>query len=198
MKLAELERETALAQAEMETSNKKFLDTQDKEVYHERKKLEYSLQAKDLSYEIRAKEQTFNRLHMKLRSAKELEKLTLEEIKITELKEQQPTFWQITAKCLDRLVEERNQEIDLSFTPNLKSSNVLITLKGLVDIRMRGTTPEAVEVVEAQKTFNQILTDLCREQIRGNGYNTTKHNQLKQPILALLDNPRIKSALSLL
>jgi len=198
MKLGDLQRETSLAQAEMETSQQKLLDAQDKQVFHEKKKLEYSVISRDLSYEFRAKQQRFIRLQINLKNQTDLENLAEEEAQITELKEIQPTFWQILANCLDRLVEDnKEKDIDLSFTPNLKSSNMLVTLKGLTDVRHRGNTPEAVEVFEAMSVFNNLLTDICRDQVRGNGFNASKQKQLKQPILHLLNNPRIKSALSI-
>lgn len=197
MRLNELQKETALAESELKALQQKLADTQEEQVFHEKKKLEASVKARDLGYEVRAKQSNYNRIYKKLREQIEADRLEEEQKKIEDLLKEQPSFWEVTGSCLDSLIEQQKREDVLSFTPEVTSSNALITLKRLTEVDNRGTSTEAFQVLEAQNIYKQILTDICRDNIRNKGFNSAKQKQLKQPILQLLNNPRIKSALSI-
>ena len=94
----------------------------------------------------------------------------------------------------------RQQELNMirltTFTPEQKASEMLEALRLLTD-SSRGYGDESVYLYEAKKKFDEVMTKVCLDQIKGREFNLHRSKQLKQPILHLLNNQQIKSVLQL-
>ena len=191
MTLEQLMVDHSLANAELKATKSKLENAQTSQQEHNKMMLEYSVKARDFSAELRAREQKVQRIGQEVRTIKVQQNHELELNQVLKLKESQPSFWSVTADCIDEVIAN-DKAVKLTFTPELKASDMLKHLKELTDTA-RGFGDESALVFEAQKQFNEVMTKVCLDEIKGRGYSEHRSKQLVQPILQLLNNPRIKS-----
>ena len=196
MKLEELLREHAIASAELSSARTRHEEASGKQKEHNKMMLEYSVKSRDLSSEVKLRENKVLRIGKAIRTEKIKQNQELEQAQVQELKESQPSFWEVTANLLDEVVANKKNQIELTFTPEHKSSDMLEALRLLTD-ESRGYGDESVYLFEAKKQFDAVMTKVCLDQIKGREFNLHRSQQLKQPILQLLDNPQIKSVLQI-
>ena len=191
-----LKKEALSLRAEVQFAETKFRAYEDKAIKHQQKHLQYENRKRETSYQLRAKQDLFNNTSMRLRTLELANRQEELDAKLEELKEAQPTFWEVVANCLDEVVENSKEGIDLTFKPELQTSSMLKQLKVMTEITshlQNGTG----EVLEAQKEFNKAMKDMCLDQIEGKGYSSSKQKLLKEPIYKMLNNSTIKSALGI-
>jgi len=196
MKLEELLREHAIASAELSSTRTRQEEASGKQKEHNKMMLEYSVKSRDLSSELNLRENKVLRIGKAIRTEKIKQNQELEQAQVKELKESQPSFWEVTANLLDEVVANKKNQIELTFTPEHKSSDMLEALRLLTD-ESRGYGDESVYLFEAKKQFDAVMTKVCLDQIKGREFNLHRSQQLKQPILQLLNNPQIKSVLQI-
>ena len=196
MTLEELLRDHALANAELNATRTKYDEAHDLQLEHNKMMLEYSVKSRDLSSEVKLRENKVLRIGKAIRTEKIKQNQELEQAQVQELKESQPSFWEVTANLLDEVVANKQNQIELTFTPERKSSDMLEALRLLTD-ESRGYGDESVYLFEAKKQFDAVMTKVCLDQIKGREFNLHRSQQLKQPILQLLNNPQIKSVLQI-
>ena len=196
MTLEELLRDHALANAELNATRTKYDEAHDLQLEHNKMMLEYSVKSRDLSSEVKLRENKVLRIGKAIRTEKIKQNQELEQAQVQELKESQPSFWEVTANLLDEVVANKQNQIELTFTPERKSSDMLEALRLLTD-SSRGYGDESVYLFEAKKQFDAVMTKVCLDQIKGREFNLHRSQQLKQPILQLLNNPQIKSVLQI-
>ena len=196
MTLEELLRDHALANAELNATRTKYDEAHDLQLEHNKMMLEYSVKSRDLSSEVKLRENKVLRIGKAIRTEKIKQNQELEQAQVKELKESQPSFWEVTANLLDEVVANKKNQIELTFTPEHKSSDMLEALRLLTD-ESRGYGDESVYLFEAKKQFDAVMTKVCLDQIKGREFNLHRSQQLKQPILQLLNNPQIKSVLQI-
>ena len=196
MTLEELRRDHALANAELNATRTKYSEAHDLQLEHNKMMLEYSVKSRDLSSEVKLRENKVLRIGKAIRTEKIKQNQELEQAQVQELKESQPSFWEVTANLLDEVVANKQNQIELTFTPERKSSDMLEALRLLTD-SSRGYGDESVYLFEAKKQFDAVMTKVCLDQIKGREFNLHRSQQLKQPILQLLNNPQIKSVLQI-
>ena len=196
MTLEELLRDHALANAELNATRTKYDEAHDLQLEHNKMMLEYSVKSRDLSSEVKLRENKVLRIGKAIRTEKIKQNQELEQAQVQELKESQPSFWEVTANLLDEVVANKKNQIELTFTPEHKSSDMLEALRLLTD-ESRGYGDESVYLFEAKKQFDAVMTKVCLDQIKGREFNLHRSQQLKQPILQLLNNPQIKSVLQI-
>ena len=196
MTLEELLRDHALANAELKATRTKYGEAHDLQLEHNKMMLEYSVKSRDLSSEVKLRENKVLRIGKAIRTEKIKQNQELEQAQVQELKESQPSFWEVTANLLDEVVAHKQNQIELTFTPERKSSDMLEALRLLTD-SSRGYGDESVYLFEAKKQFDAVMTKVCLDQIKGREFNLHRSQQLKQPILQLLNNPQIKSVLQI-
>ena len=196
MTLEELLRDHALANAELNATQTKYGEAHNLQLEHNKMMLEYSVKSRDLSSEVKLRENKVLRIGKAIRTEKIKQAQEFEKAQVQELKESQPSFWEVTANLLDEVVANTQNQIELTFTPDRKSSEMLESLRLLTD-SSRGYGDESVYLFEAKKQFDAVMTKVCLDQIKGREFNLHRSQQLKQPILQLLNNPQIKSVLQI-
>jgi len=191
MRLDKLIVEHNLANARLSATKNKLENAQTSQHEHNKMMLEYSVKARDFSAELKVAELKVQRIGQEVRTLKVQLDTDKEIQQVQELKETQPTFWEVTANCLDEAIAG-SSEVKLTFAPVQKASDMMKELKQLTDTT-RGFGDESALVFEAQKQFNEVMTKVCLDEIKGRGYSEHRSKQLTYPILQLLNNPRIKS-----
>ena len=191
-----LKEEATSLRAEVQFAETQLREYEDKAIEHKQKHLEYEDRKRKASYQLRAKRDLFNNTSMRLRTYEVAKKNADLDAKLEELKEAQPTFWEVVATCLDEVVEATKEGIDLTFKPQLQTSTMLQQLKLMTDLRSHLQNGSG-EVLEAQKEFDKAMTDICIDQIEGNPFIRSKQKLLKEPIYKMLNNQTIKSALGI-
>jgi hypothetical protein len=196
MTLEELLLEHKMANSELTATRSKFEEVNGLQQEHNKMMLEYSIKSRDLSSEVKIRENKVLRLAEDIRKEKVKQDTEKETQQVQELKESQPTFWEVTANCLDEVIAGSYSGIDLTFAPERKASDMMKGLKQLTDTSL-GYGIESSYLYEAKKQFEEVMTKICLDQIKGRGYSAHRTKQLKHPILQLLNNQRIKSVIQL-
>ena len=194
--LNELRREASLVRSEVAVASNRLNEMTDKSEEHKRSHLEYELSMREASHILRGKTDILNNLNIQIRTLKLAQQQVELDAKLEELKKSQPTFWEVLASCLDEVVNQTNTGVDLTFKPELKTSALLAQLKQMTDLKSH-VSRESGEVLEAQKEFHKTMRELCLDQLEGKGFSNSKQTKLKQPIYKLLNNPTIRTTLSI-